>query len=95
MSKKMPKGLRKPQTRKRAPVNVRRQGPPLQGSPLSPSSRKPISPFVARGKNVNFVQGNQSRQINNTMQTMARDVMTLRKENAALKAQLAKVQKKP
>ena len=94
MSKKMPKGLRKPQTRKRAPVNVRRKGPPLQGSPLSPGSKKPINPFVARGKNPNFAQSNQRRQINNAMQTMARDVMALRKENVALKAQLAKVQKK-
>jgi hypothetical protein len=95
MSKKIPKGTRKPRTKRRIPANVRKQGPSSRGFPFSHGPKQPINPFNARGKNANFAQRNLGKQMNNAIQNMAREVMALRKEKTTLKAKLAQAQKNP
>ena len=95
MSEKIPKGTRKPRTKRRIPTNIGKQGPPPRGFPFSPGPRQQINPFNARGKNANFAQRNPRKQMNNVIQNMARNIMALQKENATLKAKLAQAQKNP
>jgi hypothetical protein len=95
MSNKIPKGTQKPQANRPRPPNIRKQGPPPQGVPLSPRPRLQINPSNARGKNANFAQSDLRKQRNNVNKAIVATIMALRKENAELKAKLAKAGKKP
>lgn len=94
MSRKIPKGPRKTQTKKPAPSNSRKQGPPPQGGSFSPVPRQKINPFNPLGKKPKIAQSDPRKQVNNLIQTMARNIAALRKENIELKAKLAQAQKK-
>jgi hypothetical protein len=94
MSRKIPTVPDNPHTKKPAPLNSRKQGPPPQGGLFLPIPRQKINPLNAQGKNSNIAQSAPDKQVKNVIQTMARNITALRKENIELKAKLAQAQKK-
>jgi hypothetical protein len=68
---------------------------PQQSIPLTPELQQQISVLNGRISNANFAYSDLLREMDSAIKTTVTTILTLRKENAALKAKLNEASKSP